>query len=373
MKQVIFVGGGHSHLKALDTLSKKRTLRQSASQFQFTLVNDSATSLYSGMVPGIIAGLYQDKEATISYEAFCRQRNISFKIGSFESITNESIRLSTGEELRYDLCSINIGGKSFEIPAERGSRVAAIKPLHQFIKELRQAEALSNDALDMAVIGGGAAAVEIAAALQVRLSESRATKRGQVHLFYAEETLMSRYPALGLRVEGDLRSLGVILHSFSKVKAVRGSSIVLETEEVHGDYSFIANCTGARSPFIETAIERTLLSLDGYLPVDESLRVRGLANVFAAGDCARFDPALDKSGVHAVRQGNVLAANIEKLLISPSAAPLEKYRPPAKQLYILFNGINRARIVWDGLTFSGASALSLKQWIDRRFMKKFFQ
>lgn len=54
--------------------------------------------------------------------------------------------------------------------------------------------------------------------------------------------------------------------------------------------------------------------------MDATLRVVGRDDVFAAGDATAFDPGvLLYSGVHAVRAGPVLAANLRAAATLPSA------------------------------------------------------
>ena len=53
---LVLAGGGHSHALVLKRWAMRPERRPKHS---ITLVNRSSTALYSGMVPGLIAGLYQ--------------------------------------------------------------------------------------------------------------------------------------------------------------------------------------------------------------------------------------------------------------------------------------------------------------------------
>ena len=57
---VVLAGGGHSHALLLKRWAMQPQRRPSLS---ITLINRSSTCLYSGMVPGLIAGLYQREES----------------------------------------------------------------------------------------------------------------------------------------------------------------------------------------------------------------------------------------------------------------------------------------------------------------------
>ena len=111
------------------------------------------------------------------------------------------------------------------------------------------------------------------------------------------------------------------------------------------------------------------LDEEGFLQVDQTLRAIGRDDVFAAGDVISFTPrALPKSGVYAVRAGPVLADNLRRTV---TGLPLRAFRPQRDALYLVSTGGRRAIGTRNGLTFGGAWAWRWKDWIDRRFMRKF--
>ncbi len=115
----------------------------------------------------------------------------------------------------------------------------------------------------------------------------------------------------------------------------------------------------------------TGLPLDarGFLRVDETLRVHGRNDIFAAGDTIAFGGRdLPKSGVYAVRAGPVLANNMRRSL---TGRPLGKFRPQREALYLISNGERHAVGTRNGLVVQGAWVWRWKDWIDRRFMRKF--
>ena len=111
------------------------------------------------------------------------------------------------------------------------------------------------------------------------------------------------------------------------------------------------------------------LDARGFLRVDETLRVHGRDDMFAAGDTIAFSGRdLPKSGVYAVRAGPVLADNIRRSL---TGRPLRKFRPQREALYLISNGERYAVGTRNGLVVQGAWVWRWKDWIDRRFMRKF--
>ena len=108
----------------------------------------------------------------------------------------------------------------------------------------------------------------------------------------------------------------------------------------------------------------------GFVRVRPTLEVVGHDDLFAAGDCASLEgrPDLPKAGVYAVRQG-------------PGARPqsarpsrrreLRPYRPQSDFLSLLNLADGRAIATKWGLAAEGRAVFALKDWIDRRFMRRF--
>jgi selenide,water dikinase len=76
-----------------------------------------------------------------------------------------------------------------------------------------------------------------------------------------------------------------------------------------------------------------------------------------------------KAGVFAVRQGPVLARNLRRALRGEA---LEHYTPQRDHLVLIGTGDGRA-IGGRGrfIAFEGRLAWRLKDWLDRRFMRRF--
>ena len=91
--------------------------------------------------------------------------------------------------------------------------------------------------------------------------------------------------------------------------------------------------------------------------------------MFAAGDTAAFGPReLPKSGVYAVRAGPVLADNIRRTLTGTALRP---FRPQRDALYLVSTGERHAAGTRNGIVVEGDWVWRWKDWIDRRFMRRF--
>ena len=60
LREVVLVGGGHSHVQVLEQFAT-----QSPPGSRLTLVVDTPIAVYSGMVPGFVAGQYRQQELEI--------------------------------------------------------------------------------------------------------------------------------------------------------------------------------------------------------------------------------------------------------------------------------------------------------------------
>src|SRR5262249_49161870 len=95
----------------------------------------------------------------------------------------------------------------------------------------------------------------------------------------------------------------------------------------------------------------------------------GEEDVWAAGDTIAFaERELPKSGVYAVRAGPALADNIRRTLTGKTLRP---FKPQREALYLVSTGGRYAVGSRNGVVVEGAWVWHWKDWIDRRFMRKY--
>jgi selenide,water dikinase len=73
--QLVLAGGGHSHALLLRRWAMRPKQRPAG---LITLVNRSSTTLYSGMVPGLIAGLYNRDQVAIDLRRLAADAGVAF-------------------------------------------------------------------------------------------------------------------------------------------------------------------------------------------------------------------------------------------------------------------------------------------------------
>ena len=117
MSGLLLAGGGHSHALLLRRWSMRPHKRP---QGLITLVSRSSTALYSGMVPGLIAGLYQREQVEVDLRDLADQAGVALVIAEITGldIAARHLQLRGRPDLPYDRLSLNLGAVTRTTPAK---------------------------------------------------------------------------------------------------------------------------------------------------------------------------------------------------------------------------------------------------------------
>jgi selenide,water dikinase len=220
----------------------------------------------------------------------------------------------------------------------------------------------------LVVVGAGAGGVELAFAFQARLARE-GVRDASVTLLEAGPRVLPGYSTgTARRVEDNARRRGIAIHLRATVASVGAREVRLASGDVIA-CDAVAWVAGAASLDLFTGAG-VATDPKGFLRVRPTLQLVGHDDVFAVGDCASLEgaPDLPKAGVYAVREGPVLVANLRARLMGH---PLEAYYPQRDFLSLLNLGDGRAIGSKWGVAFEGAWVFGLKDWIDRRFVRRF--
>lgn len=374
LRDIVLIGGGHSHVGVL-----KRFAMKPVPGVRLTLICRDTHTPYSGMLPGYVAGHYSYDDVHIDLSRLAEYAGARFYRAEAIGIdrNNKRVICKGRPDVPYDILSINIGSSPRVNEVEGASQYAVpVKPITGFNNRwLALLSRIENHKgpLTIGVVGAGAGGVELTLAMQYRLKnelEQRGRDSDQLHfhLFDAADEILPTHNTKVREVfRKTLSDRGVKLHLGSPVEKV-GEGVLrtaagdtLQTDEVLW-------VTRAGGP---AWLEDAGLALDDglFLRVRDTLQVENDDSIFAAGDIANvINHPREKAGVFAVRQGPPLADNLKRMALGK--APKD-FHPQKKWLALISTGDKYAVASRGDRQLEGPQVWRWKDWIDRRFMRKF--
>ena len=360
MKKVLLLGAGHAQLSVLQALAQQRMPGG-----DLLLVTPHPRQLYSGMVPGLIAGRFSEDDCAVDIAALAQAAGVHLRIGQAVALdaAARQVTLADGEQIGYDVLSINTG------PVQDRERIAGarehalfVRPIESFIALWKQTRALADERpLSVVVIGNGAAGVELALAVRAALGA-----RAELSIVSDGVLLAGHSERVQRRVLAALRR--------GKVQVLPGRCTAIERKHVIVGTSMRVVCdvpivaTGSDAP---AWLAGSGLATDeqGFIRVGATLQSASHANVFAAGDVTvRDDLPHPRSGVYAVRAGPVLATNLRAFVAGGALTP---YVPQPRSLNLLATGDGRAIASWGTWSAQGWLMGWWKDRIDRAFVARY--
>ena len=351
MSGLVLAGGGHSHALVLRRWAMQPNKRPNQ---LITLVSRTSTALYSGMVPGLIAGIYQRDKVAVDLRDLADQAGVALVVAEISGLNlqQQQLQLNQRPALPYEQLSLNLGAVTQATPAPP-SGLMPIKPLERALSFLADQDRQMGDqaaaSSPFQVVGSGLAAVETVFALR------------------------QRWPRRPLVLRVRPRHLKPVL-----IRALREASIeIFETSELDQAAELKTTpglvCTGSRAPHWLAESGLPCCPNSGRIRTETTLQVIGQPQLFATGDCAVIDAhPRAPSGIWAVRAAAPLARNLEAACNGRS---LRRWRPQRQALQLLGGFKEGQATAWAlrGSSLVGPHPL-LWRWkaaIDEHFMAMF--
>ncbi len=354
---LLLVGAGHAHLHLL-----RHAAGLVAAGYRVRLLAPGAFR-YSGVATAASVGELSAGAGQVDVTALAAGAGVEHHRGVLRDIDvgARTVTADDGTVLPFDLVSFNIGSVIAPSTMAIGEGVLRVKPLSSLagLESLLRAPELAGRAR-VSVVGAGSSGLELAAQLSLRDDVAR------VELWESGPRIGPDLPGpAARRVERLLTRRGVHVHTGCVITRLDARSArYADATRSHHDLAVLA--TGLAAPELVT---RTGLGDRDGIPVRATLQHRDHEHVYAAGDCAHFLPGpLRRIGVHGVRQGPVLHAS---LLARAAGRPLPVYTPQARALSVLDLGAGIGLAVRGRRWWLGRSALLLKRWIDRRWLRAY--
>ena len=157
--ELVLVGGGHSHVQVI-----RRFAMEPLPSTHMTIVVDRPVAVYSGMVPGYVAGQYRAHELEIDVVPLARRAMARVILSPAVRIdaAEKRIHLADRPSISYDVASVDVGSTvlGLDLP---GIREHAL-PTRPIVDLVRRTDALvarirnrtSATPFRVVVVGGGA-------------------------------------------------------------------------------------------------------------------------------------------------------------------------------------------------------------------------
>jgi selenide,water dikinase len=360
---LVLIGAGHSNIQVLKHLTMRKY-----EGLQTILINNGYSSLYSGMMPGLIENYYKFEDVSIDIPKLCKNSETIF-------INDEVVKLDEKKNyiyfknhppIKYNVLSLNVGSRSKtdKLNISKDAKIIKVKPISDLHNQIILIEDLirKEKFISCSIIGGGVAGIEIAFALNSRFKNNI-----KLTVFSNQKYLENSINPQSLKKILKLLDERNINFINSEILSVQDKYIEDKNKNKYPtNISFIS--TGAMS--LSWVVNSSLnLDQDGFIKVNHHLQSENYKNIFATGDIASLNYAKrPKSGVMAVRQGEQLKKNIFKFLLGKN---LSAFKPQSHWLYLIGTGNQSAVLNWRNISINGNLVWKLKEFIDRRFIKKF--
>lgn len=384
-KKLLLAGAGHAHIGLLRSLTNKRVkiLNADDANVDVTVITEHPQTLYSGMLPGWMAGHYRLSEISIDIIELCKRAGVTLLQRPIVAVDADSQTVTTVKDAKdpkyehfyYELLSLNTGSdtdmtwldtdgltNNHLADNDLKNTVIPVRPIYNFVEQWQQIlqQAMQTNDYKVAIVGAGAAATELVMAAQFALQQINANH--QAYLVCGEHLLSDFDDRFSARVIKQLQRHNIeIIYE----RAERLSNGSLTTAEQTLAVDAVIAATGVMGS--AWTAQTNLATVDeGFIAVNNKQQSTSHDNVFAVGDVAtRVDREMAHSGVHAVFGGKVEADN---LLAYLAGETLKGYQPKNRTLYLLACGDKYAIGSWGNLSVQGHWVWYLKRYIDKRFV-----
>jgi selenide, water dikinase len=339
---LVLIGGGHSHAVALAYWRRRYPRHPPIANI--TLITPNEKTVYSGAVPGYLAGWSDRRACELEVAMLARSIGVNVILDQVVGLdlTQQIVICQNHEPIAFDITSLNIGSTPrLPLGTIASPRIIPMKPMGQMLDRLE--DYLSNKPahpVSLAIVGGGLGGIEVALSLKARWGNA------------LDLTIVSRGTIAGAQPKplqqfllAELQRRSIAVHSHTTVEAAiettAESPLTLKLRSgkaLHCDVSLWA--TEATVP---DWLRSSGLTTDdrGFVLVDGTLRSVSHDQIFASGDIATLQHhhPVPKAGVFAVRQGQTLSQNLSR---SFSSQPLARFKARSNYLSLISLGDRRA-------------------------------
>lgn len=314
--RIVVVGGGAGGLELVTKLGKRLGRRAAA---EITLIDRQWTHVWKPLLHEVAAGTLDPCEHELEYLALAKRCHFRFRLGEVDgvdrvrrmvsvapSFNSEGDQITPPREFPYDILVLAVGSISndfgikgvrehcMSIDTTEQARRFQSRLLGRLLRAHAQGRPVEPGQLDVAIIGGGATGVELAAQLHhvtrqlsaYGLDEIDPDKDVQLHIVEADDRILPMLPQRVSRAAAEeLRRLGVAIHTGERVVEVSADGVRTQ----NGNWIPAAIkvwAAGIKAPDVLGQIEGLHTDCSGRLKVYRTLQSIDDEDIFALGDCA---------------------------------------------------------------------------------------
>ena len=366
-KRLLLAGGGTAHLDVL-----RRFARQPEPAAELTLVDPESAVVHPGMAAGLVAGHYARSEACIELAPLAAAAGASFlrdrvvRVDLYARVAH----LASGAVVPFDLLSLEVGAlPDLSTPGAREHAIA-LRPFASFLSawEALQADAAVDRVRSIAVVGNGAADVEVLLAMQYRLASDLGANAPRFLLLSDLPSLLPPHSPTVRRILGRLLvARDVVLALGSAVATVESGALITTAGRRLAADRVIWSRSSSGDPWLAAS------GLDcdhaGRVRINDCLQSTSHPFVLAVGDCTSRQREPDTHSDHVPRRtDSALAANLRRAV---RGEPLRPSLPRRRGISLISTGDRQAVASRGPLTAAGAWVWRLKNRRDRRVLGRY--
>ena len=315
-KRIVIVGGGAGGLELASRLGKKFGRHHQAA---ITLVDSSPIHIWKPLLHEVAAGTLNSYDDEVSYLAYASSHYFKFSLGTMIGLDrnkkeivlsplldNNNQEVIPERTIPYDILIIAVGSVSndFNVPGVKEECLAidnteqALAFQQRLIKVLMGLPYSSADKkLNLAIVGGGATGVELAAELHYAFRQMAVygfdfdPNKITINLIEAADRLLPALsPRLSKFVQDKLQRIGVIVHTGEQVTNITADGIYTKSGKFI-PASLKTWAAGVKAPEFLKNLAGLEVNNINQLVVTPTLQTTHDETIFAFGDCAYCIPA----------------------------------------------------------------------------------
>lgn len=394
--KVVVVGGGAGGLNLVTRLSRSLGRKQRA---DITLIDENLTHIWKPSLHEFAAGT-KGPEEEVSFLEHSNRNGYNFRLGRFAGVdyrertvkldpvkSSDDVELSPARAIPYDILVLALGSRSndfgtpgvaehclfLDTPTEAKRLQSEI--LNLCLRLETGALEAEDDSVRIAIVGGGATGVELAAELREAteqlgrsgIDKLRIPESVGIHVIEAADRLVAALPEhISARVLNELKSLDVDVRLGAKVSGVRNKLLLLGDDGML-EAEIIVWAAGIRSNNALTAAADLEVGSLGRLKVLPTLQTTNQERVFVIGDAAdcywpEKDCPLPPRAQVAAQQAEFMATQIRRFLMERSLQDF-KYTDHGSLVAL------SSQSAVGSLMGRALGTLTIKGWLARRAYK----